>query len=245
MKESDVRDYLRQTKAEVYEAERRLERLQDLQFDHALRRRRHNTGIAWHATGTVAGVALIRREIKQQRERLAELQKDAEYARDHLAELEEQRRQEDAERDRQREEQRQRKERERAELEAELETERQQREQAHQGYQEMVQAFEEERTRAVELENDLANERNSRENAEQALGERGSDDPGPDPGRHRGEGPDDEGPEPSGGVRTDTRPRGPGPDSSGGGAATPPHEERDEYRNGRQRDDQDYYEREM
>ena len=124
MKESDVRDYLRATEQKADDLERRLWRLKDMQLEWALRRRGAKSGLAWHATGTVAGVALIRREIRGAREDLGELEDEIVRTREYLRELEERRREEEAERERQREEDRRRQEDERAGLERALQLER-------------------------------------------------------------------------------------------------------------------------
>ena len=121
MNEDDVRAYLRQTQARAYDAERRLEDLQDLRYEILTRRRGNRTGLAMHATGTVACMAIIRRGVKQQRERLEVLEWEAARARERLQEMEAERLREARAKERQREEDREREEEEKKEMKDELE----------------------------------------------------------------------------------------------------------------------------
>ena len=224
MNESDVRDYLNRTQARAYEAERRLEHLQDMKFKYILRRRGPKSGVVGHSARSVMGVALLRRTLREASERLAVLENEVEMARDRLHELEEERRQEEEEKQRQAEALR--KEQEAAQA-AEWLEERDRADRAEYDALILRGQLQAEKERSVDLELTLSSERLERE---QEDGDR--EDPG-----------DREGPDPQSGPGRG--PRGPrDPDGDGGGAETPEQEnkESDKERDGDREND---YEREM
>ena len=177
MREAEIRDYLRDTERRAHQVEGRLDELHDLQLRTLIRRRSHDSGVAWHTTTTAAGVLLVRREIKRQRSQLWELRAEAEAAREWLDELARQHAQEEAEKERQREDQRRRDEEARAELEAEVEEARQAEAKQRHEAQRLRGELRTQTERVVDLEADLDLERVER--AQEAR-DREGDAQGPD-----------------------------------------------------------------
>lgn len=258
MREGEIREYLRDTERRAYQVQNRLDDLHELQLRTLIQRRSHNSGVAWHATTTAAGVLLVRKEIKRQRTELEKLRGEAEAARDRLEEMEGQRQQEEAEKERQREEQRRAEARQRDELQAELEAaqeraeeEQQRAQEARQRAAEVERALELERARVSELTQDLEEQRQQGEQTANGREEpmppidpdfyaRGLDGDEGRPYDGRDDPGDREGPDPMG-AGVGLGPRGPEP-GGGGGAADPPQRGRDEQRDAELEND---YEREV